>query len=139
MSLRRFAVQWMVAAAGVGAVVAAFLLSPPAATRAPNHPSVEAPIVLGRHENCLVCHAGIEGLDASHRPQVIGCASCHGGDVTSLDARRAHTGMILVPGNLADAPRTCAQATCHSAILPRIERSIMTTMAGVVEVNRRVF
>ncbi|MHB0963890.1 MAG: hypothetical protein ACYC5V_11850, partial [Gemmatimonadaceae bacterium] len=53
--------------------------------------------------------------------------------------RQAHAGMILIPGNLADAPRTCGQATCHAAIIPRVERSIMTTMAGVVEVNRRVF
>lgn len=139
MRMRRSVVQWLVAAAGVGAVAAAFLLSPPSATRARHQPSVEAPTVLGRRENCLVCHAGIEGLDAAHRPQVIGCASCHGGDVTSLDARQAHAGMILIPGNLADAPRTCGQATCHSAIIPRVERSIMSTMAGVIEVNRRVF
>ncbi|MHB0963951.1 MAG: hypothetical protein ACYC5V_12165, partial [Gemmatimonadaceae bacterium] len=126
--MRRSVVQWLVAAAGVGAVAAAFLLTPPAATRARHQPSVEAPVILGRRESCLVCHAGIEGLDASHRPEAIGCASCHGGDVTSLDARQAHAGMILIPGNLADAPRTCGQATCHAAIIPRVERSIMTTM-----------
>lgn len=139
MSNRRFVVQWLVAAAGVGAVGAAFMLAPPPATRTPQQPSVEAPIVRGRSENCLVCHAGVEGLDAAHRPQAIGCASCHGGDVTTLDAPQAHASMVLVPGNVADAPRTCGQATCHSAIIPRVERSIMTTMAGVVEINRRVF
>lgn len=139
MSTRRTVAQSLVATAGVGAVAAALLLAPPSVTRARNHPAVEAPIVLGRREHCLVCHMGIAGLDASHQPQAIGCASCHGGDVTSRDAEQAHAGMILIPGNLADAPRTCGQATCHSAIIPHVERSIMTTMAGVVEVNRRVF
>ncbi|MHB8838441.1 MAG: hypothetical protein ACYC7F_05760, partial [Gemmatimonadaceae bacterium] len=102
------------------------------------HP-VAAPVVLGRAEGCLVCHAGIEGLGTSHRPEAIGCASCHGGNVQAREARAAHDGMILVPGNVADAARTCGQATCHASVIPRIERSIMTTMAGVIEVDRRVF
>ncbi len=139
MRIPRPAVQWLVAAAGAGMVAAAFLLAIPPAARSRHRPSVEAPIILGRRETCLVCHAGIDGLDASHQPHAIGCASCHGGDVSSLDAPQAHIGMILIPGNVADAPRTCGQATCHAAIIPRVERSIMTTMAGVVEVNRRVF
>lgn len=139
MRISRPAVQWLVAAAGAGMVAAAFLLVRPPVAPSRHQPAVEAPTILGRRENCLVCHAGIEGLDASHRPEAIGCASCHGGDVTSLHAAQAHAGMILVPGNLADAPRTCGQATCHAAVIPRVERSIMTTMAGVVEVDRRVF
>jgi hypothetical protein len=139
MRISRPAVQWLVAAAGAGMVAAALLLGRAPAAPPRYAPSVEAPVILGRREHCLVCHAGIEGLDAAHRPESIGCASCHGGDVTSRDAAQAHAGMILVPGNVADAPRTCGQAMCHSAIIPRVERSIMTTMAGVVEVNRRVF
>jgi len=139
MSIRRSAVQGLVVVAGVGAVAAAFLRSPASSAGTAHLPLVEAPIVLGRRENCLVCHAGIEGLDASHQPARIGCASCHGGNIESRDAQQAHAGMILIPGNVADAPRTCGQAMCHSAIIPRVERSIMTTMAGVVEVNRRVF
>ena len=100
---------------------------------------VQTPVVLGRPEGCLVCHAGIEGLDAAHQPEKIGCASCHGGDISTRDAQQAHVGLIRVPGNLADAPRTCGQAACHPSIVPRIERSIMTTMAGVIAVDRRVF
>ncbi len=46
--------------------------------------------------------------------------------------------MILVPGNLADAARTCGQSQCHEAIVPRVERSIMATMAGVISVDRAV-
>jgi hypothetical protein len=139
MSIRRSVVQGLMVVAGVGAVAAAFLLSPAPSARAPHAPSVEAPIILGRRENCLVCHAGIEGLDASHQPERIGCASCHGGNIESRDAQQAHAGIILIPGNVSDAPRTCGQAMCHPSIIPRVERSIMTTMAGVVEVNRRVF
>ncbi len=100
---------------------------------------VEAPVVLGRAEGCLVCHAGVTGLDRAHRAEAIGCASCHGGNLQARDARTAHEGMHRVPGNLADAPNTCGQAACHASVIPRVERSIMTTMAGVVDVNRRVF
>ena len=137
------------AAAGVGAVVAAFALVVRHPVRALDAPPLDAPpldarpfdapIVLGRREGCLVCHGAVAGLDASHRPERIGCASCHAGNTQARDAQLAHAGMIRIPGNLADAPRTCAQATCHGSILPRIQRSIMTTLAGVIDVDRRVF
>lgn len=96
------------------------------------------PAVRGRAEGCLVCHDRIDGLGESHAPARIGCASCHGGDPFASDAGRAHARIVRVPGNLADARRTCGQAGCHVAIAPRVERSIMSTMAGVVAVNRRV-
>jgi len=96
------------------------------------------PVVRGRAEGCLVCHDRIDGLGESHAPARIGCASCHGGDPFARDAGRAHARIVRVPGNLADARRTCGQAGCHVAIAPRVERSIMSTMAGVVAVNRRV-
>lgn len=105
----------------------------------PANVPAKLPVVLGRTEGCLVCHGDIDGLSASHRPDSIGCAACHGGDVFSLEASRAHAGMILVPGNLADAPRTCGQAACHSTIIPRIERSIMTTFSGAIAVDRQIF
>jgi hypothetical protein len=89
-------------------------------------------------EGCLTCHVGVTGLGESHRPERIGCASCHGGDRTAREVAAAHVGMVLVPGNLADAGRTCGQAGCHASIVQRVEQSIMTTMAGVIAVNRRV-
>lgn len=97
------------------------------------------PVVLGRPEGCLVCHGDITGLGDAHRPESIGCASCHEGDRFTLDKQRAHAGMIRVPGNLADAPRTCGLAGCHTDIIPRVENSIMTTFSGVISANRRVF
>lgn len=100
---------------------------------------VPLPLVNGRPEGCLVCHPGVTGLGNAHKPEAIGCASCHGGDTLSLNKARAHAGMILIPGNLATATRTCGTAECHGPIIPRVEQSVMTTMRGVVEIDRNVF
>ena len=59
------------------------------------------PVVMGRPEGCLVCHRGVTGLGNAHRPEAVGCASCHGGDVFTLDKARAHAGMDVIAGNLA--------------------------------------
>ena len=96
-------------------------------------------VALGQTEGCLTCHAGTTGLGDFHRPENIGCVSCHAGDPRTLDAKQAHAGMVLVPGNLADVSRTCGTANCHASIVPRIERSIMTTFAGVISTDRRIF
>ncbi|HVU33124.1 MAG TPA: multiheme c-type cytochrome, partial [Opitutaceae bacterium] len=96
-------------------------------------------VVRGRPEGCLTCHVAMSGLGKSHDPATIGCASCHLGDAYASDAPRAHAGMVRVPGNLADAPRTCGQTGCHDAIVPRVQRSIMTTFAGVIAVDREAF
>jgi hypothetical protein len=105
-------------------------------TPAPPNP---LPMALGRPEGCLVCHAGVTGLGNAHRPEAIGCASCHGGDPFSLDPRRAHQGMEVLPGSLATASLRCGTAGCHAAVLPRVERSVMTTLRGVVAIDRKVF
>lgn len=97
------------------------------------------PIVMDRPEGCLVCHRGVTGLGNAHRPEAVGCASCHGGDVFTLDKARAHGGMETIPGNLASAARRCGQPSCHPSIVTRVERSVMTTMSGIVAVNRAVF
>lgn len=111
----------------------------PAASVDPQKLTAKLPVVMGHAEGCLVCHDDVIGLGDAHRPESIGCASCHAGDIFSLDAKRAHAGMVRIPGNLADAPRTCGQAGCHATIPARIERSIMRTFAGVIDVDRRVF
>jgi hypothetical protein len=97
------------------------------------------PVVLGRPEGCLACHGGMTGFSPAHKPEAVGCASCHGGDTFTLDAARAHRGMLLVPGNIADAARSCGQGACHADIVPRVERSIMATFAGVIATDRLVF
>lgn len=97
------------------------------------------PVILGRPEGCMACHAGMTGFSPAHATQAIGCASCHLGNGFTLDAQRAHAGMVRVPGNLADAARTCGQSACHADVVPRVERSIMATFAGVIATNRKVF
>ena len=97
------------------------------------------PVVMGRPEGCLVCHGGVTGLGNAHRPEAVGCASCHGGNVFTLDKVRAHAGMEAIAGNLASAGRRCGQSSCHPAIVTRVERSVMTTMSGVIAVDRAVF
>ena len=99
-------------------------------------PLRRAGFALGLGEGCLACHSAVTGLEGAHAPARIGCASCHGGDARSRDKTVAHAGMVLIPGNLADAAKTCGQAGCHAAIVPRVKRSIMATMAGVIAVDR---
>lgn len=106
---------------------------------APTTLPVPLPVAMGRPEGCLICHRDVTGLANAHRPEAVGCASCHGGDVLTIDKARAHAGMDLIPGNLASAQRGCGQSACHFSIVPRVERSLMTTMSGIVSVNRRVF
>jgi hypothetical protein len=100
--------------------------------------TVRLGVALGLAEGCVACHGNVAGLTGAHAPRAIGCAACHAGDRSTLDPAHAHAGMVLVPGNLADATRTCGRAGCHDAIVPRVERSIMATMAGVIAVNRTV-
>ncbi len=51
----------------------------------------------------------------------------------------AHKGMIIIPGNLSDAERTCGTTNCHPGIPQRINNSLMNTMSGAVSVNRFAF
>ncbi len=101
--------------------------------------SSDIPLVNQRPESCLICHAGMQGLDKSHDLKALGCSSCHGGDPLSVNASVAHSGMILVPGNLEDASGSCGQAGCHAGIPERMNQSLMSTLSGMIGVNRWVF
>ena len=90
-------------------------------------------------ESCMVCHHNMGGLTPSHDPQAVGCAACHLGDPYTLDKNQSHNGMILIPGNLANASRTCGTAGCHPDITDRIQSTLMTTVSGMVSVDRFVF
>ncbi len=95
--------------------------------------------VLGRREGCLFCHSNVTGFSPAHNPESIGCVSCHAGNPFTLNKSYAHQGMILIPGNIAEAKRTCGSASCHSDISDRIQNTLMTTMSGVVSVDKFVF
>ena len=115
----------------VGLLVASLLL-------VPEGPGARLRVAAGLTEGCVACHGEPAGLIGAHAPAAIGCVACHGGDGRTLEAKAAHEGIVLMPGHLADASRSCSQAGCHAAILPRVENSIMSTMAGVIAINRRV-
>ncbi|TNJ42945.1 hypothetical protein KFZ70_16055 [Tamlana fucoidanivorans] len=88
-------------------------------------------------ESCLACHQNTKGYSAYHNPKNIGCASCHLGNARSMDKEASHDGMVLIPGNLSDAEKTCG--TCHQSELYKIENSLMTTNSGIVAVDKFVF
>lgn len=97
------------------------------------------PQVLGRAEGCLVCHGEMKGFTNSHSPEAVGCASCHMGNPFTLNKDQAHKGMVLIPGNLDMASKSCGTANCHPDISQRIQTTLMTTNSGMVTVDRYVF
>ncbi len=97
------------------------------------------PEVMGKRESCLVCHDAMEGFSPAHDPKAIGCVSCHQGNPFAINKNQAHRGMILIPGNLADANRSCGTTDCHPDITNRIHKSILNTMSGVISVDKFVF
>jgi len=97
------------------------------------------PLIDNRAEGCLVCHDNVTGFVEAHDPAALGCYSCHLGNPFTLDKKRAHKDMALIPGNFDNAAKTCGTARCHPDIIPRVNNSIMTTMSGVVSVDRFVF
>ncbi len=88
---------------------------------------------------CVDCHDEMSGFEESHSPEIVGCNDCHLGNSNTSIKSLAHTGMILVPGNLSDAAKTCGVLGCHPGIPERINNSIMNTMSGVISVNRFAF
>ena len=91
-------------------------------------------------ESCLNCHINNTGFSALSQPQTlnnIGCVSCHLGDPKSGDKEISHKNMVLIPGNLADAERTCGK--CHKDELHKIKHSLMTTNSGLVAVDKFIF
>jgi len=97
------------------------------------------PVINGQREGCMVCHNNVTGFEEAHNPAAIGCFSCHQGNPFTLDKKQAHKEMIMIPGNLADAAKSCGTAACHPDIPRRVSSSIMSTMSGVVTVDRYVF
>ena len=88
---------------------------------------------------CVDCHDEMTGFEESHSPEKIGCNACHLGNPNTTNKDFAHKGMILIPGNLSDASKTCGVTGCHPGIAERINNSIMNTMSGVISVNRFAF
>lgn len=88
---------------------------------------------------CVDCHNEMTGFEESHSPEKVGCNACHLGNSNTTNKDYAHKGMILIPGNLSDAAKTCGVVGCHPGIPERVNNSIMNTMSGVISVNRFTF
>ncbi len=102
-------------------------------------PDGGVPTVNGRKESCMICHKNVAGFSPAHNPKAIGCVSCHGGNSFSSDKESAHRNMIVIPGNLADAGRSCGTTKCHPVITGRVESTLMNTLGGMITVDRFVF
>jgi hypothetical protein len=95
--------------------------------------------VQGHAEGCISCHKGMSGFSDAHRPEYIGCYSCHGGDPLTLDKTKAHNTMFPVPGNLSNASEACGNTGCHPGIVNRVNVSLMSTLSGMIAVDNWVF
>jgi len=90
-------------------------------------------------ESCVQCHGEVKGFSPFHNSQKIGCASCHLGNKLAKDKTEAHKGMYLISGNSSNAKLTCGQTNCHPGIAERVDSSLMSTMSGIVSVDKFAF
>ncbi len=100
---------------------------------------LNTPLILGRKESCLLCHNQVHGFMDAHKPEVIGCFSCHGGNPFATIKAQAHKNMIRIPGNMATAAQSCGTTQCHPDISQRLPSSLMSTLSGMISVDRFVF
>ncbi len=101
--------------------------------------AVKSPLIQGRKESCLACHTETHGFTESHKPESIGCFSCHGGNPFATAKRQSHRKMILIPGNLETSKQSCGTTQCHPEIVERVPTGLMSTLSGMISVDRFVF
>ncbi|MEZ4908389.1 MAG: multiheme c-type cytochrome [Saprospiraceae bacterium] len=92
-----------------------------------------------KNESCLSCHSDMKGFTDAHSPDKIGCYACHLGNPNESDKDKAHANMVLIPGNLSNASKTCGTTQCHNDQLNRIKNSLMTTNSGIVSIDKVAF
>jgi hypothetical protein len=86
---------------------------------------------------CLQCHdTHLTGLNKHHQFSNQVCASCHLGNELASDKHNAHQGMVISPGNLSNAPVTCA--ACHADHVNSVLGSVMHTGSHIVSTTRAV-
>ncbi|WP_163336889.1 amino acid ABC transporter substrate-binding protein [Desulfopila sp. IMCC35008] len=85
----------------------------------------------GSVDMCLSCHKD-EKLDTAHDAKVIGCAPCHLGNPLAIEKEKAHAGMVINPGDLRHADRTCSTEGCHPADIHKVKNSLMATNRGIL-------
>src|SRR5262249_15953580 len=78
-----------------------------------------------RGDQGAICHRGIAD---GHPKKRLTCTTCHRGDATATDAKRAHAGMLPNPSDLRVVEQTCGK--CHQAIAAKVKSSIMAHRSG---------
>jgi len=106
------------------------------AVSGPNNPKVKqvTTTLSGRVDLCLSCHK--KKPDKAHGREILGCAVCHRGNPLSGDKQRAHLGMVLNPGELRFADKTCGQSACHPNQVTWVKNSLMATNRGIISTLR---
>ena len=85
----------------------------------------------GQIEMCLSCHTA-EKLDTAHDRLVVGCSPCHLGDPLAIDKKKAHTGIVINPGDLRVVEKTCGVEGCHAPDVKKVKNSLMATNRGIL-------
>lgn len=88
----------------------------------------------GQIEMCLSCH--FEQPDKAHSRQAAGCWSCHLGNPMAGTPELAHKGMVLNPGELEVADRTCGRSGCHATEVKDVKKTLMATNRGIISTLR---
>lgn len=85
----------------------------------------------GNVEMCLSCHEDVK-LDPAHDPDVMGCSPCHLGNPLAVTEKEAHEGMVVNPGDLRVAEKTCSVEGCHPTDIHKVKNSLMATNRGIL-------
>ncbi len=98
------------------------------------------PIVMAvAQQGCVSCHdLEREGPGGLHN-LLAKCEGCHLGDPGATNKNTAHLGLELEPGALDTAHQTCGRGGCHPEHLKRIQSSLMSTVSGLISVNKWAF
>ena len=85
----------------------------------------------GNVEMCLSCHEDVK-LDPAHDASVIGCSVCHLGNPLAVTEEEGHRGIVINPGDLRVADKTCSVEGCHPTDLHKVKNSLMATNRGIL-------
>jgi len=88
-------------------------------------------------DGCLKCHQNTTPIDDFHPYSEFGCSSCHLGVPNATTKALAHEGLLLNPSSLTHSKIVCKK--CHEDIINRVEKSIMNTQSGIIDVLRFQF
>lgn len=85
----------------------------------------------GNVDMCLSCHKDVK-LDTAHDANVIGCSVCHLGNPLAVTEEEGHKGIVLNPGDLRVAEKSCSVEGCHPTDLHKVKNSLMATNRGIL-------